>query len=161
MNKVFELLRKYSKIIFTIYMGFVVLVLVFKYPTGLVSGAIKHWMNGGEFVRAKPQLIPFETIVDYVKQVHSLTDWFIKNLACNIIMFMPYGFLTPFFMKPCKYMWAKVVLTAALVSGGIEIFQFVTALGLCDIDDLILNVIGAVPGYLLYKLLYSVVYKNK
>lgn len=152
MNRVFEFIKRYSKIIFSIYFAFVILVLVLKFPTGLVSGAIKNWMSGGAFVRTEPQLIPFKTIIFYVQQVHSLTDWFIKNLVCNIVMFIPYGFLTPLFMKQCKYMGVKVIVSAALASICIEIFQYVTAFGLCDIDDLILNVISAILGYWIYRL---------
>lgn len=131
-------------------MVIVVIVLVLKFPTGLVSGAIKYWMDGGEFVRGEPQLVPFKTTILYIKHVHSLTDWFFKNLACNLIMFIPYGFLTPMFMKPYKHMGLKVMLTATLVSVGIEIFQYITALGLCDIDDVMLNVISAMIGYGIY-----------
>ena len=160
MNKMFEILKKYSKVLFGIYMVLVVIVLVLKFPTGLVSSAIKYWMAGGEFVRSEPQLVPFKTTIFYAKHVHSLTDWFFKNLSCNIVMFMPYGFLTPLFMKPYKYMGVKVTFTAALVSIGIEIFQFITAFGLCDIDDVILNVIGAVIGYALYKLILRIINKK-
>lgn len=135
-------------------MGLVILVLVLKFPTGLVTDTIKIWMEGGGVARMEPQLVPFKTIIFYVKRVHSFNDWFIKNLACNIIMFIPYGFLTPLFKKKCKYVGIKVGVSVALVSLGIEIFQYVTALGLFDIDDLMLNVISAILGYWLYKLVH-------
>lgn len=159
MNKLIEFIKRYSKVLFAIYMAIVILVLVLKFPTGLVSNTIEVWLDGGDFSRKGPQLIPFYTIVDYVQKVHSFDDWFIKNLACNIIMFIPHGLLTPLFMKKWKYTVVKVGLSAALISVCIEIFQFVTALGLCDIDDVILNIIGALVGYAIYKLIYSCIRK--
>lgn len=157
MNRIFEFVRKYSKIFFAVYMGAVILVLVLKFPTGLVTRTVRVWLDGGDVTRMSPQLIPFDTIVFYVKSVQAVTDWFFKNLACNIIMFIPYGLLTPLFMRECKYMGGKVVATAALTSVLIEIFQYATAFGLCDIDDVILNVAGAMLGYAIYKLIYKLV----
>ena len=55
-------------------------------------------------------------------------------------------------MKKHKHMAIRVGVSAALVSVGIELFQFLTALGLCDIDDVILNVVGAMLGYCIYRL---------
>lgn len=161
MSKLFEFVKRYSKILFSIYMGFVVLVLVLKFPTGLVTSTVKSWMDGGDVVRMTPQLIPFKTITFYVQQVRAVYDWFFKNLSCNVIMFVPYGFLTPLFMKAYKYMWVKVLGTAMILSVFIEIFQYAMALGLCDIDDVILNVVGALLGYGIYKLVFVLLNKRK
>ena len=35
---------------------------------------------------------------------------------------------------------------------AVEILQLVTLLGSCDIDDLLLNILGAAMGYVLWKL---------
>lgn len=160
MNKLFEFVKTHSKILFLIYMGFVVLVLVLKFPTGLVTSTVKVWMNGGDVVRMEPQLIPFKTVIYYVQQVRAVHDWFFKNLSCNIIMFIPYGFLTPLFMRECKHMVLKVLGSATILSILIEIVQYVGALGLCDIDDVILNVLGALLGYGIYKLFLRLSKKN-
>lgn len=85
--------------IFALYLGILFIVIVLKFPTGLVSNTIKGWMKGAEVARLTPQLIPFKTIIPYIQQARAITDWFVKNLACNIIMFMPYGFLYPFVME--------------------------------------------------------------
>lgn len=159
MNRIFEFTKRYSKILFAVYMGLVILVLVLKFPTGLVSSNVKVWLDGGDVTRMSPQLKPFDTIVLYVKNVQAVTDWFFKNLACNIIMFIPYGLLTPLFMKKWKYMGIKVAVSAIVTSLSIEIFQYATAFGLCDIDDVILNVAGAILGYAIYKLIHKFVNK--
>ena len=160
MSKIIQFIKKYSGVLFALYMVLLVLVIVLKFPTGLVSGTIQSWKSGGEFHRMAPQLIPFQTIIEYVSQVHSLNDWFIKNLVCNIIMFMPYGFLFPFIMKGDKNIGVKVILSGCMVSVVIEIFQYVTALGQCDIDDVILNTVGVVLGYAIYRIIDIVIIKR-
>ena len=43
----------------------------------------------------------------------------------------------------------RVLLTTAAVITAVEVFQLFTLVGSCDIDDLILNVIGAALGFLI------------
>jgi len=67
----------------------------------------------------------------------------------NIFMFIPFGFLL-------SVMWEKmrkisyVVLAGLLFSAFIELSQLPSGRS-ADIDDLILNTIGAVVGFFLYK----------
>ena len=153
MKKIYDLIKKYSILLFSVYLAFLVVVIILKFPTGLVSGTIKSWMNGGTFYRMTPQFVPFKTIIEYVGMVQSIHDWFFKNLACNLIMFMPYGFLLPFMIQRKKRTGIKVVLSGCIASAAIEVFQYMTALGLCDIDDVILNTMGVALGYGIYKII--------
>ena len=141
------IIKRCAIVLFIIYMCFLVLVIVLKFPTGLVSGTIARWQAGEEIVRMKPQLIPFDTTIFYIKKVEAIHDWFFKNLACNIVMFMPYGFLVPFFTRMNKYKGIKITISGCILSVAIEIFQYVTAFGLMDIDDVILNTLGVALGY--------------
>ena len=38
---------------------------------------------------------------------------------------------------------------------GIEFFQLFSAFGAFDVDDILLNVAGAMTGYLVYKIFYG------
>lgn len=67
----------------------------------------------------------------------------IQNIN-NILFFIPFGFLFP--MKK----WWKVLLTAMFFSIAIEVAQYVFALGLCELDDVISNTMGALIGYWLW-----------
>lgn len=40
----------------------------------------------------------------------------------------------------------------SLVYKGTEVFQYITKIGSCDVDDIILNTAGIALGYLLIKL---------
>lgn len=148
MNKE-KILRKCLITVFVLYLGILFLVIVLKYPTGLVSGSIREWRNGAEVIRLKPQLVPFGTIIPYIKQAHVISDWFVQNLACNIVMFVPYGILYPNIIhkeNKCR----RTILSACIVSVCVEIFQYVSAFGHCDIDDVILNVAGTALGLGVY-----------
>ena len=55
--------------------------------------------------------------------------------------------------------WAKLrklwrtLLTTGLIITLVELIQLFTLVGSCDIDDLILNLLGAAMGYGIYKLI--------
>lgn len=62
----------------------------------------------------------------------------------NILLFIPFGYL----LRGC---WKKVVVAGLVVSVGIEVTQYIMARGLAEVDDMTANTIGAVIGYLLWK----------
>ena len=74
---------------------------------------------------------------------------FIKNVLGNMILFIPYGFFISYFIKI-----KKPIITAILtfiVSLTIEVTQSLIG-RVFDIDDIILNVIGGLAGYILFYL---------
>ena len=72
--------------------------------------------------------------------------WF-NNLFGNVLVFMPLGFLTPLLFSKANS-FKRILLMSILVSGCIELSQFILGVGISDIDDVILNVAGGVLGYL-------------
>lgn len=158
MKAIFGFIKKYSVWIFVLYLFVLVFVLIFKYPSPIFWKLIDHWKNGGEIYWEKPHFVPFEIIIQYVKNAHSFDDWFFKNLACNIIMFMPYGFLVPLFSKKNK--WWQILIFGIILSVLIEVIQGLLGIGISDIDDVILNSFGLLIGFGIYKLIYSVALKN-
>lgn len=67
----------------------------------------------------------------------------------NFILFVPYGFLLPIVFSSCKWNWKKILCIGALTSFIIEIFQLFGG-RYAEIDDFIINTLGALSGYLLY-----------
>ena len=67
------------------------------------------------------------------------------NLVGNVVMFIPMGLLPGIWEKQRKFGW--YVLTVALVIALIEALQLLTRLGSADIDDWLLNMLGAVVGF--------------
>ena len=68
----------------------------------------------------------------------------------NVIMVMPLGFLLPLIWESWRGFW-KVVAAGFGFSLLIEIFQLFNT-RLSDVDDLVMNSLGAAAGYLLWML---------
>lgn len=75
------------------------------------------------------------------------------NIFGNILLFIPFGFLLK-----CLYPQQSSVRLCAygcLLSICIELIQFSLQIGVCDIDDVILNVIGTAAGIYLCRFIRS------
>lgn len=75
----------------------------------------------------------------------------IINLLGNVLMFVPLGLFLPR-LWPRLHAFRHFLMSVVAVILIIELLQLFTLLGSCDIDDLILNVLGAVIGYWIHKL---------
>ena len=102
------------------------------------------------YLKESFNIIPFKTIFEYTKAIsNSGLKYFILNIGGNIIAFMPFAFFLPRLIKK-ENKALFFTITVALLSLIIEITQFATLSGVCDIDDIILNTLGAV---ILFKIL--------
>ena len=105
-------------------------------------------------------LVPFKTIKEFWTVI--LQSWGIEgtevllissviNLVGNVVMFIPLGLFPPLlwgrFRKGCLTM-----LLCAAVIVAVETLQYVLTVGSADIDDFILNMIGAAMGYAAFTL---------
>lgn len=69
----------------------------------------------------------------------------------NVIFFVPFGFLfpdkeiLPKFFKNRR--WLLILCAGMLLSISVELTQYIFRLGLCELDDLICNGLGAVIGH--------------
>lgn len=100
------------------------------------------------YVQNSLNLVPFKTIVQYFLK-GNLNQFFV-NIIGNFVCLMPLGILLPLnFEKQRKT--GIFLLTCAVIVSAVEILQFITLSGSCDIDDLILNVAGAFLIYLFTK----------
>ena len=142
-------MRKQGKILTIVWWLYIALLFVFvvvKFKGSFyeLSDRIKSFSSPGSI---NYNLIPFRSMSDQLKRI---TQWWaLKNLLGNIIPFVPFGFLLP--IAYGKFSSAIKVLCTGLVSILlIEIFQFFTKLGFFDVDDIILNLIGIVCGYLMF-----------
>lgn len=69
----------------------------------------------------------------------------IPQMMLNIALFVPLGV----FLRIRTANLKRSILTGLLLSFGIEIFQLILMRGICDVDDLILNTLGTMVGFLL------------
>lgn len=142
--------KKNVKVIFIIY-SLVMLWLLFGQRWGF-DYSIPYF----EQINQNINLIPFETIHLFWNMAKNsssgyMTGYALVNLAGNIIMFIPLGLLPCIFEKLKNF--KKYLLTVITIIFLIEVIQLFSLLGSCDIDDLMLNVVGAVIGYLVIKII--------
>ncbi|MEG0383526.1 VanZ family protein [Solibacillus cecembensis] len=71
------------------------------------------------------------------------------NLAGNIILFIPFGFFIPLLFKKLRG-WIKMHIVALSIPLFIECTQYFIGRSI-DIDDVLLNAIAIVIGFILYK----------
>lgn len=89
---------------------------------------------------------PFKEILRY----NFGSRLFVKNIIGNMVMFMPYGFFVSYYGKVNN--WKASLFLILIASVVIESTQL--AIGrVFDVDDILLNVIGGMIGYFIYKLL--------
>ncbi len=101
-------------------------------------------------------LTPFETIKMYIVYMDyfSFHVWFI-NLFGNIIAFMPFGLLLPLLSDRWKGAF-RITILSFFASLAAETIQLTFHVGRFDVDDMILNTIGGLLGYILLQILQSV-----
>ena len=137
---------KILKILWWVYIAllFVFVVVKFKGSFYELSNRINSYSMQGSI---NYNFIPFRNISTQFKYI---TQWWaLKNLLGNIIRFIPFGLLLPITYKKFSSM-ISVFFTGLASILLIEIFQFFTKLGSFDVDDIILNMIGIVCGYLMF-----------
>jgi len=84
----------------------------------------------------------------------------ITNLVGNIVAFAPFGFFLPMHCRAGKNVFGCVILTAAF-SLLVETVQLFTKVGAFDVDDILLNAVGGLVGFLGYYLVWRPLTKKK
>lgn len=84
----------------------------------------------------------------------------IVNLFGNVVMFLPLGFFPPVLWSKMRSWW-KMLLACAGGIIAVELAQLFTLRGTCDIDDLILNLLGCAIGFSVFCLLRALICKKE
>jgi len=110
-----------------------------------------------EQVKMNINFTPFHSIYGYAFLIIRRTNTYllknaIINLFGNIAVFIPYGFFLPRLFERYRAFGRFVLLTLAVLL-SVETLQLITLRGSFDVDDIILNLLGAAVGYLAARLL--------
>ena len=132
-------IRFFGKILFVLYIAFIIYFLIFS-----------DWYGRtGEMEEYHYNLVLFKEIKrfwNYREQVGMFAMF--TNLFGNVIIFMPFGFFMP---MASRY---RSCFSAVFYSFGlslcVETFQLLTKVGSFDVDDLLLNTIGGLAGYVIF-----------
>ncbi|WP_413381325.1 VanZ family protein [Alkalihalobacillus sp. 1P02AB] len=129
-------------------------VLFYIYIIALIYLTLFAWNYGASLGEAGPggrnyNLIPLRSIYRISIFSDSIIDPF-KILIGNIILFIPLGYLLPQLLK-AKKRFILITLYGFLTSMTIELLQFTFLYRVADVDDLILNTLGASIGFGMYQ----------
>lgn len=105
-------------------------------------------------------LVLFDEIQRFIRYREYVSPGaFLLNLAGNLLVFFPVGFLIPIWRLE-KTGVIRILIYAFLMSLGIETLQLVSKVGVFDVDDLLLNTLGALLGYVVYRIVQSMYHNN-
>ena len=100
-------------------------------------------------------IIPFGTTQSYIELIcldKINIDIVVRNIAGNLVMFVPLGFLLPYIFDKLRN-YRSMAGFAAAVAFVLEVVQLLTMSGRFDIDDIILRCFGALFGLFSTKIL--------
>ncbi|MEO7530210.1 MAG: VanZ family protein, partial [Sediminibacterium sp.] len=102
-------------------------------------------------------LIPFKSTINAIRHSMAIHQRFrismlFENTPGNIVLFLPLGFLLPLIAKKTDSFIA-ILFVGLFCSAGIELIQYIernfAVYRSVDIDDVILNTLGAILGWML------------
>jgi glycopeptide antibiotics resistance protein len=131
------------------YSAMLIKVMVFKdFPMIRMGQLMLNF--GGTNAGDAANFVPLKTILPYLFGHKGLLIAGI-NLVGNVALLVPIGFLLPFLYRSMT--WKMSVLIGVAVGLAIEVTQTALKVGIFDIDDVILNALGVVIGYLTFFIL--------
>lgn len=105
-----------------------------------------------DFESYSNNFIPFKEIMRY----NFDSSLFFRNVIGNIILFIPFGYLVSYYLKNTKYF--IVIILTFITSISTEIIQMYIGRSF-DIDDIILNFVGGILGFIIFKIQSKIIDK--
>ena len=130
-----------------VYICLVVVVRLTFFPFSKVDGKVQPLLfDGANILPFRLNFVPFVNLMDYEIRREALI-----NVIGNSFLFLPVGIVFPAVFKKLNTP-AKAIGAGVAASLTIEILQLPFFDRVTDIDDLILNSLGYILGYLIYRL---------
>ncbi len=130
-----------SGVLFFLYLAALIYFLFFADQYGRTSGAEMRY-----------NFIPFVEIRRFLKYRKTLgPEAVFLNVYGNVLGFLPFGLFLPMLHRHFRR-FPRTVSVCLLFSCAVELTQLVTRRGSCDVDDVILNTLGGILGYLLFRI---------
>ncbi len=154
--------KNVAKLLFLLYGGLMLWLLFHRSRPDTAAPGFSYW----DWVQKNINLRPLHTIGlfwNVLANPQSYIDrmglaWYeanrqhaIVNLGGNVLMFLPLGFFPPRLSRNLQSIW-KTLLLAAGIMVAVELLQVLSLRGNCDVDDLLLNLIGTALGYGIFRL---------
>ena len=137
-NETKRAIRRMGIFLFVVYVLLLLYFLFFSEAYGRVAEAEREY---------RYNLVPFVEIRRFWVYRDQLGLFALfTNILGNVIGFIPYGFILPVICRKWRNGFL-IVLSGFCLSLCVESIQLVTKVGCFDVDDMILNTLGAALGY--------------
>ncbi len=130
-----------AALLFVLYLALLLRLTVFR-----DSFSLQNFMQGGDV-----NLVPLRDLIKVIKRGGSY--YFVRLLLGNIAAFVPLGAYLAFV---CRKDLAAITLIGCAASIAVEILQFVFDVGITELDDVLLNTLGAFLGAATVRLCFPV-----
>lgn len=128
-----------KKITWLLFILYIIFLLSTIFYTKLTAGIIYPKLN------IKPNIIPFSSIVETITLIVTKSQgitYLFDYLILDILLFIPLGLLLPILCHKTKKI-KNLILICFIISFTKELLQLLLNVGMFNIDDIILNVVGA------------------
>ena len=137
--------RVFLFVAFIVYIALLIYLLFFRHRAADIPLT--------EYIRYSTNFIPFFSFYAFFTTPYisyRVVVPFMVNLIGNMVLFLPWGIALPMLNE--KFVSAKRFFTlTAIVIIAVEILQILLQVGTCDIEDFLMNMIGAAAGFLISK----------
>ena len=134
-----NVIRAFGKVLFLLYVGFLIYFLFVAEWYGRTEVSEDYRYNLELFKEIR-------RFITYREQLGAFTVF--ANLFGNILIFVPYGFFISMASRSRGFF--KTLFFSMGLSLCVETVQLFTRVGSFDVDDILLNTIGGVLGYILF-----------
>ncbi|MEO6453887.1 MAG: VanZ family protein [Ginsengibacter sp.] len=114
-------------------------------------------VQGEEGINIIPMVNIVRGLLEMFSPPTTFSEHSFQNIVGNIILFIPLGIFLPFFSDKYRSV-NNVIILAAICSASIELMQLILRqfeiYRTVDIDDVILNTLGAIIGFAVITKLY-------
>lgn len=136
-----------KKLVWGAFLSYIAVMLWMMLDRQRYDPAVPYW----EQLPAHLSLVPFRTNWQYILLLDGRGGWgrWIDAVIClfgNVLTFIPLGFFLPCLFRRCRGLW-QTLLWGGVAVVCVELVQLFTLVGSCDIDDLLLNLVGMAVGY--------------
>lgn len=142
-----------SRLLFVVYVMSMLYFLLFAEGFGRMEARTTYTYNL-EFFKEIKRYIKWAAVSENGRHHMMLNVW------GNIICFVPFGFLIPIILKKARS-GVKIFIMTFLFSFTVEIIQLLLRVGSFDVDDLVLNTLGGVIGYIMFFIMACIVKKRE
>lgn len=134
-------------VLFVIYMLALVYFLFFAEEYGRVSYAARNYQYN---------LVPFHEIRRFwVYRERVGIFAMLSNIFGNVVGFIPFGLILPIISRNSRSFFF-ITFSGLTLSFFVEVTQLISKVGCFDVDDMILNTLGAAIGYILFTIAHKI-----